>query len=124
MFATALLASGVSSSSVGTYAGEVIMAGFVRLRIPVLARRAITMLPSLAILALGVNPTRALVLSQVVLSFGIPFALVPLVILTSRRAVMGAHVNQRVTIISGASCVAVIVALNVVLLGQLSVELR
>ncbi len=71
VFATALLASGVSSSSVGTYAGEVIMAGFVRLRIPLLARRAITMLPSLAILAVGVNPTSALVLSQVVLSFGV-----------------------------------------------------
>ena len=118
VFATALLASGVSSSSVGTYAGEVIMAGFVRLRIPLLARRAITMLPSLAILAVGVNPTRALVLSQVVLSFGVPFALVPLVILTSRRGVMGVHVNQRLTIIAGATCVAVIVALNVLLLWQ------
>jgi manganese transport protein len=118
VFATALLASGVSSSSVGTYAGEVIMAGFVRLRIPLIARRAITMLPSLAILALGVNPTRALVLSQVVLSFGIPFALVPLVILTSRRGVMGAHVNQRRTIAAGGACVAVIVALNIVLLWQ------
>ena len=80
VFAVALLASGVSSSSVGTYAGEVIMAGFVRLRVPLLARRAITMLPALAILAAGANPTSALVLSQVVLSFGIPFALVPLVI--------------------------------------------
>jgi len=118
VFATALLASGVSSSSVGTYAGEVIMAGFVRLRIPLLARRAITMLPSLAILALGVNPTRALVLSQVVLSFGVPFALVPLVILTSRRGVMGPHVNQRITVVAGGACVAVIVALNVLLLWQ------
>jgi manganese transport protein len=118
VFATALLASGVSSSSVGTYAGEVIMAGFVRLRIPLLARRAITMLPSLAILAVGVNPTRALVLSQVVLSFGVPFALVPLVILTSRRGVMGVHVNQRLTIVAGGACVAVIVALNVLLLWQ------
>src|SRR5277367_6039421 len=101
VFAVALLASGVSSSSVGTFAGEVIMAGFVRLRIPLPARRAITMLPSLAILAVGVNPTRALVLSQVVLSFGVPFALLPLVILTSRRGVMGPHVNQRLTIIAG-----------------------
>jgi manganese transport protein len=118
VFATALLASGVSSSSVGTYAGEVIMAGFVRLRIPLPARRAITMLPSLAILAVGVNPTSALVLSQVVLSFGIPFALVPLVILTSRRGVMGAYVNQRVTTITGGMCVGVIIALNVLLLWQ------
>jgi manganese transport protein len=118
VFATALLASGVSSSSVGTYAGEVIMAGFVRRRIPLPARRAITMLPSLAILAVGVNPTSALVLSQVVLSFGVPFALVPLVILTSRRGVMGAHVNQRATTIAAVMCVAVIIALNVLLLWQ------
>jgi manganese transport protein len=118
VFAVALLASGVSSSSVGTYAGEVIMAGFVRLRVPLLARRAVTMLPALAILAAGANPTSALVLSQVVLSFGVPFALVPLVILTSRRDVMGCHVNQRRTTISGGMCVAVIIALNILLLGQ------
>jgi manganese transport protein len=118
VFAVALLASGVSSSSVGTYAGEVIMAGFVRLRVPLLARRAITMLPALAILAAGANPSSALVLSQVVLSFGIPFALVPLVIMTSRRDVMGRHVNQRPTIIAGGACVAVIIALNVLLLCQ------
>jgi manganese transport protein len=118
VFAVALLASGVSSSSVGTYAGEVIMAGFVRLRVPLLARRAATMIPALAILAAGANPTSALVLSQVVLSFGIPFALVPLVILTSRRDVMGCHVNQRRTVITGGLCVAVITALNVLLLGQ------
>jgi manganese transport protein len=118
VFAVALLASGVSSSSVGTYAGEVIMAGFVRLRVPLLARRAVTMVPALALLAAGVNPTSALVLSQVVLSFGVPFALVPLVILTSRRDVMGVHVNQRRTIIAGGTCVAVIVALNILLLWQ------
>jgi manganese transport protein len=118
VFAVALLASGVSSSSVGTYAGEVIMAGFVRLRVPLLARRAITMIPALAILAAGANPTSALVLSQVVLSFGVPFALVPLVILTSRRDVMGCHVDQRRTIIAGGVCVAVIIALNVLLLCQ------
>jgi manganese transport protein len=116
VFAVALLASGVSSSSVGTYAGEVIMAGFVRLRVPLLARRAVTMMPALAILAAGVNPTSALVLSQVALSFGIPFALVPLVILTGRRDVMGCHVNQRRTTVTGGLCVAVIIALNVLLL--------
>jgi manganese transport protein len=76
------------------------------------------MIPALAILATGVNPTSALVLSQVVLSFGIPFALVPLVILTSRRDVMGCHVNQRRTTIAGGICVAVIIALNVLLLCQ------
>jgi manganese transport protein len=118
VFAVALLASGVSSSSVGTHAGEVIMAGFVRLRVPLLARRAVTMIPALAILAAGVNPTSALVLSQVVLSFGVPFALVPLVILTSRRDVMGGHVNQRRTTVAGGACVAVIIALNLLLLGQ------
>jgi manganese transport protein len=115
VLAVALLASGVSSSSVGTYAGEVIMAGFVRLRVPLLARRAVTMIPALAILAAGVNPTSARVLSQVVLSFGIPFALVPLVILTSRRDVMGCHVDQRRTVIAGGMCVAVIIALNILL---------
>src|SRR3984885_12717810 len=118
VFAVALLASGGSSSSVGTYAGEVIMAGFVRLRVPLLARRAVTMLPALAVIAAGANPTSALVLSQVVLSFGIPFALVPLVILTSRRDVMGCHVNQRRTAITGGACVGVIIVLNILLLWQ------
>ncbi len=86
-FAVALFASGASSSSVGTYAGQVVMAGFINVRIPVLLRRAVTMVPALVVLAVGVNPTSALVLSQVVLSFGIPLALIPLVVLTSRRAV-------------------------------------
>jgi manganese transport protein len=117
-FAVALLASGTSSASVGTYAGDVVMAGFVRLRVPLLARRAITMIPALAILAAGVNPTSALVLSQVVLSFGIPFALVPLVMLTSRRDVMGRHVNRRPTAMAGWACAGVISALNIVLLHQ------
>jgi manganese transport protein len=118
VFAVALLASGVSSSSVGTYAGEVIMAGFVRLRVPLLARRAVTMLPALAILAAGVNPTSALVLSQVVLSFGIPFALVPLVVLTSKAGIMGEHANRRRTTICACACVAVIIALNGLILFQ------
>ena len=92
-FAVALFASGASSSSVGTYAGQLVMAGFLNVQIHVLIRRVVTMLPALIILAVGVNTTSALVLSQVVLSFGIPFALIPLVVLTSRRDVMGAHVN-------------------------------
>src|SRR5205085_300040 len=96
-FAVALLASGASSSSVGTYAGQVVMAGFINFRIPLLLRRAVTMLPALTVLAIGVNPTEALVLSQVVLSFGIPLALIPLVLLTCRKDVMGAHVNRAVT---------------------------
>ena len=94
-FAVALLASGASSSSVGTYAGQVVMSGFIGIRIRLFIRRAVTMIPALVVLALSVNPTDALVLSQVVLSFGIPFALFPLVWLTSRRDVMGAHVNGR-----------------------------
>ena len=92
-FAVALLASGASSSSVGTYAGQIVMSGFLGIRIHVFVRRAVTMLPALVILAIGASTTGALVLSQVVLSFGIPFALIPLVTLTSSRDVMGAHVN-------------------------------
>jgi manganese transport protein len=117
-FAVALLASGVSSASVGTYAGQIVMAGFINVRIPLLVRRAITMLPAIAILALGLSPSSALVLSQVVLSFGIPLALVPLVMLTCRREVMGVHVNHRVTTIVAWSCAIVISGLNAFLLYQ------
>jgi manganese transport protein len=118
MFAAALLASGVSSSSVGTYAGQVVMAGFVNLRIPLWARRAITMTPALIILAIGASPTNALVLSQVVLSFGIPFALIPLVLLTRRKDVMGVHVNRALTTRVAWVMVAVISGLNFFLLGS------
>ncbi len=117
-FAVALLASGASSSSVGTYAGQVVMAGFVDLRVPLVLRRAITMVPAIVVLALGVSPTSALVLSQVVLSFGIPFALVPLLLLTRRRDVMGVHVNRRATTWSAVAIAALISALNVFLLVQ------
>ena len=117
-FAVALLASGASSSSVGTFAGQVVMAGFTNIRIPLFARRAVTMIPAFAVLAAGMNPTDALVLSQVVLSFGIPLALVPLVILTCRRDVMGAHVNSGLTTVLAWSCAGVITALNLFLLSQ------
>ena len=117
-FAVALLASGASSSSVGTYAGQVVMAGFINVRIHVLVRRAITMIPAIAVLAAGMNPTNALVLSQVVLSFGIPFALVPLVLVTSRRDVMGAQVNRTPTKVLAWLCAGLISALNVFLLVQ------
>jgi manganese transport protein len=117
-FAAALLASGASSSSVGTYAGQVVMAGFVNLRLSLFVRRALTMLPALVVLAVGVSPTSALVLSQVVLSFGIPFALVPLLLLTSRRSVMGPHVNRLPTTVVAGAIVALIGALNVFLLAQ------
>ena len=117
-FAVALLASGASSASVGTYAGQVVMAGFINVRIPLMLRRAITMIPALVVLAVGMNPTDALVLSQVVLSFGIPLALVPLVMLTGRRDVMGVHVNRRLTTAVAWGCALLISSLNVFLLYQ------
>ncbi len=117
-FAVALLASGTASSSVGTYAGQVVMAGFINVRIPLALRRVVTMTPALVILALGVNPTSALVLSQVVLSFGIPLALVPLVMLTGRRDVMGPHVNRAFTTVAAWGCVVLISSLNVFLIAQ------
>jgi manganese transport protein len=117
-FAGALLASGLASSSVGTYAGQVIMQGFIARTIPLLLRRLVTMAPALIVLAIGVNPTRALVISQVVLSFGIPFALVPLIWLTRRRDVMGELVNHRATTLVAAVVAVAIIALNVFLLYQ------
>ena len=118
LFGIALLASGFSSSSVGTMAGQVVMQGFIRRQIPLFLRRAITLAPALIILAIGVDPSRALVLSQVVLSFGIPFALVPLVIFTSRRDLMGSLVNTRATTTAAWAIAAVIICLNVFLLQQ------
>jgi len=117
-FAGALLASGLASSSVGTYAGQVIMQGFIARTIPLAVRRAVTMLPALLVLAIGLDPTRALVISQVVLSFGIPFALVPLIWLTRRRDVMGALVNHRATTALAWLIAAAIIALNAFLLAQ------
>jgi manganese transport protein len=115
-FGIALLASGLSSSSVGTYAGQVVMQGFIRRSIPIVVRRLVTMMPALLVLAIGINPTKALVGSQVVLSFGIPFALVPLVLLTRRRDLMGALVNRRVTTAAAVAVAALIISLNVFLL--------
>src|SRR4051812_16621161 len=115
-FGIALLASGLSSSSVGTYAGQVVMQGFINRRIPLFLRRGLTMLPSLVVLGLGADTTDTLVISQVVLSFGIPFALTPMVILTSRSSVMGALVNQRKTTIAASIVAAVVVCLNVFLI--------
>jgi manganese transport protein len=115
-FALALLASGLASSSVGTLAGQVVMQGFIDRRIPIALRRLVTMAPALVVLGVGVEPTRALVLSQVVLSFGIPFALVPLLLLTRRREVMGVLVNRRITTIAASIAAGLIIALNVFLL--------
>jgi manganese transport protein len=117
-FALALLSSGFASSSVGTYAGQVVMQGFIRRAVPIAVRRLVTMTPALVVLAIGLEPTRSLVLSQVVLSFGIPFALIPLVLLTRRRDVMGELVNRRLTTAVAGAVAAMIVALNVFLLYQ------
>jgi manganese transport protein len=117
-FAVALLASGLSSSSVGTYAGQVVMQGFIDRRIPLFLRRLVTMAPALVVLAIGVDATDALVVSQVVLSFGIPFALVPMILLTRRADVMGALVNRRGTTILASIVAALIISLNLFLLEQ------
>ena len=115
-FGVALMASGLSSSSVGTYAGQVVMAGFMNWRIPLLARRALTMLPSLVILALAVNTSQALVYSQIILSFGIPFALVPLLLITRDRATMTDMPNRRATSTMMLLTTIIITGLNLYLL--------
>ena len=117
MFALALLASGLAASGVGTLSGQVVMQGFVRRRIPLVLRRLVTLAPALVIIAAGTDPTSALVTSQVVLSFGIPFALVPLVLLTRRRDVMGALVNRRLTTLTASVVAVVIIVLNATLIA-------
>jgi manganese transport protein len=118
IFGIALLASGFASSSVGTLAGQVVMQGFIHRQIPLFLRRAITLAPALLILAIGVNPTDALVGSQVVLSFGIPFALVPLLIIASKREIMGSLVNPRWLSALAGVLASMIIALNVFLLFE------
>lgn len=116
LFAVGLLASGLASTSVGAYAGAEIMHGLLRVSIPLLARRLVTLIPALAILAVGVDPTLALVLSQVVLSFGIPFALIPLVTLTAQRRTLREHANRPLTTALGILFSALLIALNATLL--------
>ncbi|MFS0795322.1 Nramp family divalent metal transporter [Microbacterium sp. 1P10AE] len=116
LFAVGLLASGLASTSVGAYAGAEIMHGLLRIRVPLLVRRLVTLIPALLILGVGLDPTVALVLSQVVLSFGIPFALIPLVVLTSRRELLGVHRNRALTTAAGVAASVFLVALNAVLL--------
>lgn len=115
LFALGLLASGLASTSVGAYAGAMIMQGLLKKRIPLLVRRLVTLIPALIILAIGIDPSRALVVSQVVLSFGIPFALIPLVRFTSNRELMGDDINHRVTTALAWLVAAVIIVLNVAL---------
>jgi manganese transport protein len=118
LFAIALIASGLSSSAVGTLAGQVVMQGFIRRQIPIVVRRAVTMAPAFVVIGLGADPSRTLILSQVVLSFGIPFALVPLVLFTARRDVMGGLANARLTTAAATLVAGVIISLNVFLLVQ------
>jgi manganese transport protein len=118
VFGIALLASGLSSSSVGTMAGQVVMQGFLRRRIPLFVRRAVTMVPAIVVVGLGVNASSALIVSQVVLSFGIPFALVPLVLFTRDRALMGGLVNRPATTVAAGLVASLIIVLNAFLLVQ------
>ena len=115
-FAVGLLASGLASTSVGAYAGAEIMHGLLHVRIPLLARRLVTLIPALVILGIGVDPTLALVLSQVVLSFGIPFALIPLVALTAQRRTLGVWTNRVWTTAAGIVASVLLIALNATLL--------
>ena len=116
IFALSLLASGLSSASVGTMAGQIIMQGFLRREIPVWVRRGVTMVPSLIVISLGLDPTSTLVISQVVLSFGLPFAVIPLVMFTSRKEMMGVLTNKKVTTILAGLVAGVILVLNFYLL--------
>src|SRR3989440_11916754 len=118
LFALALTASGLSSSTVGALSGQIVMQGFLRRRIPLFVRRFVTMVPAFVVIGIGLDPSRTLVISQVVLSFGIPFALIPLVVFTSRRDVMGALVNRKTTVAVAVVVAAVISGLNIFLLGQ------
>lgn len=118
-FAISLLAAGLSSSTVGTMAGQVIMQGFLHRQIPIWVRRLVTMLPAIVVIALKLDPTRTLVVSQVVLSFGLPFAIIPLVLFTGNRSIMGQLVNRKITGVLAWGAAAVIVALNLFLLYRL-----
>jgi manganese transport protein len=118
VFAISLIASGLSSTTVGTMAGQIIMQGFLRRRIPIGIRRSITMLPALLVIIIGLEPTRTLVLSQVILSFGIPFALVPLILFTRRKDVMGELVNHQLTTVLAGIVAGLIIALNLFLIYQ------
>ena len=117
-FAISLLASGLSSSSVGTMAGQVIMQGFLKLEIPPWVRRLVTMAPSLVVISIGLDPTKTLVISQVLLSFGLPFAIIPLVMFTSRRDIMGPLTNHKITTLMAWIVAALVVGLNIFLIIQ------
>lgn len=122
IFAVALMCSGLSSSTVGVLAGQVIIEGFLDIKFPIFLRRLITIIPALVVIAVGLDPLKILVLSQVVLSFALPFALVPLLILTNRREVMGEFASQGKVRVAGWVTVGIIITLNVVLVGQLALS--
>jgi manganese transport protein len=118
LFALALTASGLSSSTVGTMSGQVVMQGFIQRRVPLFVRRFVTMVPAFIVIGIGLDPSRTLVISQVILSFGIPFALIPLVMFTSRRDIMGVLVNHRLTVAAAVVVATIISGLNIFLLAQ------
>ncbi len=118
IFAISLLAAGLSSSTVGTSAGQVMMQGFLRRHIPVWLRRAITIIPSIVVIAVGLDPTRTLVISQVILSFGLPFTIVPLIIFTRKKEIMGILVNRKSTTVIAVMVAALIISLNLYLIYQ------
>jgi manganese transport protein len=118
VFAISLLASGLSSSAVGTMAGQVIMQGFIERHIPIWLRRLVTIMPAMVVIFLGLDPTRTLVISQVVLSFGLPFAVIPLILFSRRRDVMGELVNRRATTAVAVVVASLIILLNLYLLYQ------
>jgi manganese transport protein len=119
VFALSLLASGLSSSTVGTSAGQVIMQGFLERHVPVWVRRVVTLVPSLLVIAIGLDPTRTLVISQVVLSFGLPFTIIPLVLFTSDRRLMGPLANRRITTGAAVLVAGLVVAMNLYLLYRI-----
>jgi len=118
IFAISLLASGLSSSTVGTSAGQVMMQGFLHRHIPIWLRRLVTIVPSIVVISIGLNPTRTLVISQVVLSFGLPFAIIPLIMFTKRKEIMGILVNKKMTTFVVSAIAALIISLNVYLIYQ------
>jgi manganese transport protein len=118
IFAVSLLASGLSSSAVGTMAGQVMMQGFLKRQIPVWIRRLVTVIPPVVVISIGLDPTRTLVISQVLLSFGLPFAIIPLILFTRRKSVMGILVNHPATTVLTGFVAALIIALNVYLVYQ------
>jgi manganese transport protein len=120
VFLVSLLASGLSSSAVGTMAGQIIMQGFVGFRIPLWLRRLVTMVPSFVIVALGIDATQALILSQVVLSLVLPVPMIALLILTRRREVMGSYANSRLTMAAATAAAVIVLALNLLLVLQIA----